>query len=98
MSKYPKWLGVSVIAFVLVVAVAVIDAQQPKKIPLIRYLSPVDRTSEFARFEAMRLGSVRHASAFTRASAKFGTNVNPKSCRSGFTRSGASGSFASNWG
>jgi hypothetical protein len=55
MSKYPKWLGLSVIAFVLVVAVAVVDAQQPKKIPPIGYLSPVDPASEFARFEAMRL-------------------------------------------
>jgi putative ABC transport system substrate-binding protein len=35
----PKWLGLSIIAFVLVVAGAVVQAQQPKKVPRIGFLS-----------------------------------------------------------
>jgi ABC-type uncharacterized transport system substrate-binding protein len=31
------------------------EAQQPKKVPLLGYLSPSDRASESARFEAIRL-------------------------------------------
>ena len=39
----------------LVVAVAVVDAQQPKKVPRIGYLSSAsDSASESARFEAVR--------------------------------------------
>src|SRR4029453_5576284 len=34
----PKWPGLSVIAFVLVVAGAAVEAQQPKKVPRIGYL------------------------------------------------------------
>jgi putative tryptophan/tyrosine transport system substrate-binding protein len=34
----PKWLGLSIIAFVLVVAGAVVQAQPPKKVPRIGYL------------------------------------------------------------
>ena len=34
-----KWLGLSVIAFVLMVCGAVAQAQQPKKVPRIGYLS-----------------------------------------------------------
>jgi hypothetical protein len=37
-----KWLGLSVIAIVLVVAGAVAHAQQPKKVPRRGYLSPFD--------------------------------------------------------
>ena len=37
--RRPKWLGLSVIAFVLVVAGAAAEAQQPKKVPRIGYLS-----------------------------------------------------------
>src|SRR5918993_302604 len=48
-----KWLGVSLIAFVLVVAVA--EAQQPKKVPRIGYLSSNDPAGESARAEAIRL-------------------------------------------
>ena len=33
-----KWLGLSVLAFVLVVAGAVAEAQQPKKVPRIGWL------------------------------------------------------------
>jgi len=48
-----KWVRLSVIAFVLVVAVA--EAQQPKKVPRIGYLSPFDAAGESARSEAIRL-------------------------------------------
>src|SRR5688572_13880454 len=51
----PKWLGLSVIAFVLVVAGAVADAQQPKKVLRIGYLSSVDPAHESARAEGIRL-------------------------------------------
>jgi len=51
----PKWLGLSVIAFVLVVAVVVAEAQQSKKIPRIGYLSNVDPALESARSEGIRL-------------------------------------------
>jgi len=50
-----KWLGLSVIAFVLVVAGAVAQSQQPKKVPRIGYLSPFDPATESARSEAIRL-------------------------------------------
>jgi len=49
-----KWLGLLVIAFVLVVAGAVAQAQQPVRTPRIGYLSPGNRTSESARSEAIR--------------------------------------------
>jgi len=39
MSKYPKWLGLSLIAFVLVVVVAMAEAQQSKKVPRIGVLA-----------------------------------------------------------
>jgi len=35
----PKWLGLSVIAFVLALCGAVVQAQQPTKIPQIGFLS-----------------------------------------------------------
>ena len=50
-----KWLGLSVIALVLVVTGAVAEAQQPKKVPRIGYLSASDPASESARAEAIRL-------------------------------------------
>ena len=53
--QIPKWLGLSVIAFVLVVAVAVVDAQQPKKIYRIGYLSSTEPARESTRSEAIRL-------------------------------------------
>jgi hypothetical protein len=49
-----KWLGLSVIVFVLVVAGAVAQAQQPKKVSRIRILTSADPASEFTRFEAIR--------------------------------------------
>jgi ABC-type uncharacterized transport system substrate-binding protein len=39
MSKYPKWLRLSLLAFVLVVAGALAEAQQPAKIPRIGLLT-----------------------------------------------------------
>ena len=51
----PKWLGLSVIVFVLLVVAAGVQAQQPKKIPRIGYLSSFDAASESARSEAIRL-------------------------------------------
>jgi putative tryptophan/tyrosine transport system substrate-binding protein len=50
-----KWLGLSVIAFVFVVTGAVVQAQQPKKVPRIGYLSGIDAATETARAEAIRL-------------------------------------------
>jgi putative ABC transport system substrate-binding protein len=52
----PKWLRLSVIAFVLVVAGVVAQAQQPKKVPRIGYLSPLDPARESTRSEAIRAG------------------------------------------
>jgi putative tryptophan/tyrosine transport system substrate-binding protein len=49
-----KWLGLSVIAFVLVVSGAVAQAQQPKKIPRIAFLSTTDRATDFTRFDSIR--------------------------------------------
>src|SRR5688572_8707091 len=43
----PKWLGLSVIAFVLVMVGAGAEAQQPKKVPRIGYLSSLDSASDF---------------------------------------------------
>ena len=50
-----KWLGPSLIAFVLVVAVAVVDAQQTKKLHRIGVLSSGDAASESARSQGIRL-------------------------------------------
>jgi putative tryptophan/tyrosine transport system substrate-binding protein len=52
----PKWLGLSVIAFVLVVAGAVAQAQQSKRVARIGYLSVLSPTSDSARLEAFRRG------------------------------------------
>jgi putative ABC transport system substrate-binding protein len=51
-----KWLGLSVIAFVIVMTGAVAQAQQPKKVPRIGYLLAGDPTTESIRFEAIRQG------------------------------------------
>jgi len=51
-----KWMGLSVIAFVLVVTGAVAQAQQPGKIPRIGYLSPGVASPPSARLEAFRQG------------------------------------------
>src|SRR5215831_18931693 len=53
-----KWLGLLVIAFVLVVAgaVAVAEAQQPARTPRIGFLSAVPLASMSARVDALRHG------------------------------------------
>src|SRR2546422_1094592 len=51
-----KWLGLSVIAFVLVVTGAVAQAQQPKKVPRIGFLSAGSPSTIPARIEAFRQG------------------------------------------
>jgi putative ABC transport system substrate-binding protein len=51
-----KWLGLSVIAFVLVVTGAVAQAQQPTKVPRIGYLSGVSPSAISDRIEAFRQG------------------------------------------
>src|SRR2546425_2154025 len=50
-----KWVGLSVIAFVLVMTGTVPQAQKSKKVPRIGYLLPVDPTSESTVSEAIRL-------------------------------------------
>ena len=52
----PKWLGLSVIAFVFVVAGAAAQAQQPTKVPRIGFLSAPSPSTIAARIEAFRLG------------------------------------------
>src|SRR5687767_6621185 len=51
-----KWLGLLVIAFVIVVTGAVAQAQQPKKVPRIGYLSSVSPSAGSSRIEAFRQG------------------------------------------
>jgi len=51
-----KWAGLSVIAFVLVVAGAVAEAQQPKKIAKIGYLLPSTPAAVAQNIEAFRQG------------------------------------------
>jgi len=51
-----KWLGLSVIAFVLVVCGAVAQAQQPAKVPRIGFLGAASLSSIEARLEAFRQG------------------------------------------
>jgi len=51
-----KWLGLSIIAFVLVVAGAVAQAQQPTKIPRIGYLIATSPSVISARIDAFRQG------------------------------------------
>jgi putative ABC transport system substrate-binding protein len=52
----PKWLGLLIIVFVLVVAGAVAQAQQPTKIPRIGFLIAASPSSVSARLEAFRQG------------------------------------------
>src|SRR5437867_12561692 len=51
-----KWLGLSVFAFVLVVAGMVAEAQQTGKVYRIGYLSPVTLSSDSIDIEAFRQG------------------------------------------
>jgi hypothetical protein len=50
----PKWLGLSVIAFMLMVGGAVAHAQQPKKIYRIGYLSSVEPAADSPIAQAIR--------------------------------------------
>jgi len=50
-----KWVGVSLIAFVLVVTGPVAQAQQPKKVPRVGYISSGNTASESIRAEAIRM-------------------------------------------
>src|ERR1044071_5776464 len=52
----PKWLGLSVIAFVLVVAGAAVQAQQPAKIHRVASLIGASPSADLARTEAFREG------------------------------------------
>jgi putative tryptophan/tyrosine transport system substrate-binding protein len=52
----PKWLGLSIIAFVFVVAGAVVQAQQPLKVPRIGFLIASSRTVNAARYEMFGQG------------------------------------------
>src|SRR5689334_4800490 len=54
MSKYPKWLRLSLLALVLVVAGVVAEAQQPAKIPRIGLLT--NTKSDSASIETFRRG------------------------------------------
>ena len=51
-----KWLGLSVIAFALVVAGAAVQAQQPNKVPRIGYLTGAYLSAITNRIEAFRQG------------------------------------------
>jgi putative ABC transport system substrate-binding protein len=51
-----KWLGLSVITFVLVVGVVVAHAQQPKKVPQVGFLGSASPSAVSARIEALRQG------------------------------------------
>ena len=55
-DKNLKWLGLSVIAFVLVVSGFVAQAQQSTKIPRIGYLTGVSLSADSPRFEGFRQG------------------------------------------
>ena len=52
----PKWLGLWVIAFGLVMTGAVAQAQQPTKIPRIGYLDGASPSANSNRIEAFRRG------------------------------------------
>src|SRR5258705_509954 len=55
-DENPKWLGLSAIAFVLVVCGAVAQAQQPKKVPRVGFLGTASPSAAAARMEALRQG------------------------------------------
>ena len=54
-----KWLGLSVFAFMLVVCGAVAEAQQPKKVHRIGFLSASDAARESIPFRGNSAGSAR---------------------------------------
>src|ERR1700740_2438851 len=54
-SQNRKWVGLSIISFVLVMTGAVVQAQQPKKVSRIGYLSGRDAASDSGRSEGIRM-------------------------------------------
>src|SRR5262245_13954348 len=54
MSKYPKWLGLAVIAFALVMTGQVAEAQQARTMPLIGYLAGAGSSPNQAFMQGMR--------------------------------------------
>ena len=54
--RNPKWVGLIAIVIAFVGLAGVAEAQQPKKLPTIGYLSTRDPASESERAEAVRLG------------------------------------------
>src|SRR5262245_45460296 len=54
MSKYPKWLGLAVIAIALVVVGQVTEAQQARTMPLIGYLAGAGSSPNQAFMRGMR--------------------------------------------
>src|SRR5437867_459179 len=52
----PKWLGLSVVAFLLAVSGAAAQAQQPAKVPRIGFLIATSQLVSSARVEAFRQG------------------------------------------
>ena len=53
--QYPKWFRVATLVLTFVMCAAVAQAQQPKKVPRIGYLSNSNQAREFSRAEAIRL-------------------------------------------
>lgn len=51
-----KWVGIFVLPFVLVLTGAAVQAQQPKSVPKIGYLSVLSPSSDSTRIEAFRQG------------------------------------------
>jgi hypothetical protein len=51
----PKWVGIFAIALTFVFGGAVVQAQPPKKVPRVGYLSVSDAAGESSRSEAIRL-------------------------------------------
>jgi putative tryptophan/tyrosine transport system substrate-binding protein len=50
-----KWVGIVALVLAFVFGGVVVEAQQPKKVPRIGNVSPVDSARESTRFEAIRL-------------------------------------------
>ena len=50
-----KWVGIFAIALILAMCAVVVEAQQPKKVTRLGYLSSFDPATESARSEAIRL-------------------------------------------
>ncbi len=53
--EHPKWWGIFAIIFTFTFGAVAAEAQQPKKVPRIGYLSPTDPASDSTRSGAIRL-------------------------------------------